>query len=122
MAANIIGTAISWGAPSGANAATTSGIVQQVSLDPSSASLEVPNEDGDIVSVVKHGFKKGLSIEVICLADSAPPEVGDEIDLSSVTALGLGTGTTVVDSATVNWANSGAKKITVKATHYPEIS
>ena len=72
------GTACSWG--SGISTTTSYGRVQTWNRTKQSAKTEIPNQRGDIVSVIYHGFNDSAEAEIVPTAASyTVPTVGDII-------------------------------------------
>ena len=113
-----------WGIPAGVKTAvhgvTTSGIVQSVNKSGSIQESEIMDEDSDYCTHVAYAKKRDLTIEVICEPDTEEPDEGDVI--GPLTALGITGGQCIVKSAAEVFSNAEAKKLTITATHYPEMT
>ena len=126
MAASIKGKQISWGisaeAVALAAAATTSGIIESVSVDRGGEVSKIVDENGEVVTRVDHGTEIKADIEVKALSDSTLPAKGDEIfDLEDVDDLPFSTGRTFVESAKVTYNGNDAKKISISVVNYPDM-
>ena len=115
MAKVIKGKQIVWGTDDVTNP-LASGILTDFSVDHSIQTDEITDEEGDIVSVVLHGAKGEMSLDVLCEAATAPPEPGEELAIDGFTG-----GKILAISSTEKWSRGAAKTISVKATHYPDL-
>lgn len=124
MSATISGREVVWGIPSGVKDAvhgvTTSGIVQSVNKSGSIQESEIMDEDSEYCTHVSYGSKGDVTIEVICEPLTVEPEAGDVI--GPLTALGITGGQVIVKTANVVFSNAEAKKLSINATHYPEMA
>ena len=124
MAAAIKGKQISWGVSAAgitlANAATTAGIVESITIERGGETSKIVDEDGDIVTRIDHGEEIKLEIEVKALLTSTVPAKGTEITgLAAIDLIPINTGRTFVESAKVTYSGSDAKKISISAVNYP---
>jgi hypothetical protein len=110
------GKQIVWGTGTADNP-LGSGILTDCSIDRTVQTDEITDEQGDIVSVVLHGKKADLTIEVLCEAETAPPAEGAELNIADLEG-----GKILAISSTVKWSRGSAKSISVKATHYPNLA
>lgn len=124
MSATISGREVVWGIPSGVKDAvhgvTTSGIVQSVNKAGSIQEAEIMDEDSEYCTHVAYGRKRDLTIEVIAEPDTVEPVEGDVI--GPLTALGITGGQVIVKTSNVVFSNAEAKKLSIQATHYPEMT
>lgn len=112
----IKGKQIVWGTAD-VNNPVGSGILTDHSIDRAVQTDEITDEQGDIVSVVLHGKKADVTFEVLCEAETAPPEDGAELTIEGLTG-----GKILAISSTEKWSRGGAKSLSIKATHYPHLA
>lgn len=116
MAKVIKGKQIVWGTDDVTNP-LASGILTDFSVDHSIQTDEITDEQGDIVSVVLHGAKGEMSLDVICEAATTAPAPGAELDIDGFTG-----GKIIAMGSNEKWSRAGAKTLSVKATHYPDLA
>lgn len=116
MAKLIKGKQVVWGTDELDNP-VGSGILTDFSVDKSIQADEIPDEQGDIVAVVLHGRKGELSVDVVCEVATTAPAEGAELDIDGFTG-----GKVIVMGSTEKWVRAGAKTLSVKATHYPDLA
>lgn len=127
MSAAIKGKQVIFGVPAGVitatHTATTSGIVQNFSIEPGGSTTTVEDEDDDIVTRIDHKAENKVSMEVVCLSTSTMPAKGAEITgLGTIDGVAFGTGRVFVDAPKSVYDKGGVKKISIAATHYPTMA
>lgn len=129
MAASIKGKTLVWGIQSAQKASadtilTASGVVQSFDVESSGGTTAIGDEDDDVVTRIDHAAENKISMEVNCVATTALPVKGTEIagaTLGTVDGIVFSTGRTFIDTAKVTYSQGGVKKISLTATHYPEM-
>ncbi|MCW1921324.1 hypothetical protein OKA05_02095 [Luteolibacter arcticus] len=121
------GREVVWGVPAGVitgvQSVTTSGIVQNFTVNRGGEVAEIGDEENDIVTRIDHAKKNTGSIEIMCEPDSTLPEKGDELTgLGEHDGIDFAEGRTFVEDASVTYQNAQVKKITVPFTHYPDMA
>jgi hypothetical protein len=112
MAATIVGdNTITWGAGDGAS----SGKVQSASRKHGGDKLELLDEDGEAFTIIYFNNKDECEFTAIFLTGVTLPDRGDTITIGGVANCR-------VDDYDVNWENTNAKKFTIRATKYANIT
>lgn len=127
MSASIKGRTVVFGVTAGAitaaHAATTAGIVESFSISAGGETVDIGDEDNDLVTRIDHGAKNTVSLEVLCEPTSDLPAKGDEITgMGTIDGVAFGTGRVFVETAQVQYQKAQVKKITVTASHYPSMA
>lgn len=112
------GQLITWGTASAPK--PFAGICRGYSYNDQLTRQLVDNEAGDNIAVVEHSAKAAISFEAEVTADST-----DFIDLSSgaaITLTGINAGLVLVSEAVETWSLLQPKKVSIQATHYPDMT